>query len=189
MQVLGFGSLWLQVLIVSVATFVLSALFWVVAPWHKTEFKRLPDEDAIRKLLNAQGVGEGQWRIPYCATKDEATSPAHLAKIASGPVGIFQIEKPGGSTMGPRLIKSFVLYFFIALFTATMLRHSVVSGAAWRPVFHLAFGISFASHAIGHVQDAIWFSKSWRRVLFQALDSFVYALATAAIFAAMWPGR
>ena len=184
---LGFGSLWLQVLLAAVATFVASALFWTLAPWHRTEFKQLPNEDAVRKALHDQGVTEGQFRIPYSENREDWKSPEFLRRFENGPVGVFQFETPGPMSMGPRLLKTFALYFFVAFFTAYCLRQAFPTGAAYMKVFQLAGGISLASHAFGHFQDHIWFSKSCRRVTLQFIDSVVYALLTAGIFASMWP--
>ena len=73
----------------------LSSVFWTVMPWHKSEFKQLPDEEAVRQVLLAGGVTSGQWRIPFCRSMEEAKSPAFGQKLLSGPVGIFQLQEPG----------------------------------------------------------------------------------------------
>lgn len=184
---LGFGSLWLQVLLVGFATFIASAIFWTVAPWHKSEYRALPDEDAVRRALHDQGVTQGQWRIPFSANPDDWKAPEFLQRFETGPVGIIQLETPARMSLGPRLLKTFVFYLFVAFFTAYVLRQAVESGDTYMRVFQLAGSVSFGAHALGSVQDAIWFGKSWRRVLLQALDSVVYALLTAGIFASMWP--
>lgn len=187
MEHLGFGSLWLQVILVTIATFVASAIFWTVMPWHDTEMKPLPNEDAVRQVLHEQGVTQGQWRIPGFRSHAEGQSPEARQRYMTGPVGIIQLEKPGGIAMGPRLLKTFAYFFVIAFLTAYVLRHAFLPGAECTMVARVACCTAFMAHALGHVQDAIWFGKSWKRVLFQALDSVVYAVITAAIFATMWP--
>jgi hypothetical protein len=187
MQYLGFGSLWLQVLIVAVVTFMVSGVFWTTMPWHRSEFKALPNEDAVRKVLHAQGVTEGQWRIPYSENPADWKTEEFAKRYETGPVGIIQLETPSGVAMGSRLVKTFGLYFLVAFFTAYVLRQAFPVGAPYMKVFQLAGCVSFASHVFGQVQDTIWFSKSWRRVLLQAADSVVYALLTAGVFASMWP--
>lgn len=187
MHHLEFGSLWLQVLIVAVVTFGVSGVFWTQMPWHRSEFKTLPNEDAVRQILHAQGVTEGQWRIPYSANPADWKTEEFAKRYETGPVGIIQLETPRGMAMGARLLKTFALYLLVAFFTAYVLRQAFPAGTAYMKVFQLAGCVSFAAHAFGHVQDGIWFSKSWRRVLLQAADSVVYALLTAGIFASMWP--
>jgi hypothetical protein len=184
---LGFGSLWLQVIVATVATFVASSICWMFMPWHRTEFKALPNEDAVRKVLHEQGVTEGQWRIPFSPRREEWKTPEFQERFKTGPVGIFQLERPRGMAMGPRLLKSFLYFFVICFFTAYVLRHAVLSGQEFWLVFQVGGAVSFGAHALGHVQDAIWFGKSWRRVGFQALDAVIYSLITGFVFAQMWP--
>jgi len=187
MDDIGLTEIWLPILLASVATFIASAIFWTAMPWHKKEFRTLPNEAALREALLAQGVSEGQWRIPFSDNPDEWRSPEFLERMATGPVGILQFEKPAGMQMAPRLIKTFLLYLGVAFFTGYVLSEAVQSGDEWMRVFQLGGAISFGAHAIGHVQDTIWFGKSWKRVLLQALDSLVYSLITGAIFAQFWP--
>ncbi len=184
---LGFGALWLQVLLVTVATFAASAIFWTVMPWHKGEFKALPDEDAVRKALHAQGVTEGQWRIPFSENEADCRQPEFMERFVKGPVGIIQLEKPGPFSLGPRLLKTFALYLVAAFLTAYLLRHCFAPGTEYLIVFRVAGAFAFGLHAFGQAQDAIWFSKSWKRVGLQAMDSVIYAMLTAGIFASMWP--
>ena len=184
---LGFGSLWLQVVIVAVVTFIASAIFWTIAPWHRTEFKALPNEEAVRKALHDQGVTEGQWRIPFSENCEDFKKPEFLKLFETGPVGLIQLETPRAMAMGGRLVKTFVFYFFVAFFTAYCLRQAFPTGTEYMKVFQLAGGISLAAHGFGHIQDNIWFAKSCRRVTLQVMDSVVYALLTAGIFASMWP--
>ena len=187
MEELGFGSLWLQVILVTVATFFASALLWTTMPWHEKEFGVLPDEDAVRRVLAEQGVTQGQWRIPYSQDPKEWKGPEFQKRFESGPVGILQFEKPGPMGFGARLGKTFLLYLFIAFFTAYVLRQAIEAGDTYMRVFQLAGSVSLGAHAFGHVQDAIWFGKSWKRVLLQLVDSMIYAIITAGIFASMWP--
>ena len=89
---LVFGSLWMQVLIAAVVTFVASALLWTVIPLHRSEFKPLPNEDAVRKVLHAQGVTQGQWRIPFSDNRADWNTPEFMKRFETGPVGIIQLE-------------------------------------------------------------------------------------------------
>lgn len=184
---LGFGSLWLPVVIVAVSTFIVSAIIWMAMPWHKMELKPLPDEEAVRRALHDQGVTEGQWRIPFSPNPDDWKSPEFQERFKTGPVGSIQLEKPGPMAMGPRMLKSFVLFFCIAFFTAYVLRHAFLPGEEYMKVFQMAASVSFACHFFGNVQDAIWFGKSWRRVATHAVDAVLYSLVTGGVFASMWP--
>lgn len=189
MEELGFGSLWLQVILVAVATFILSAIIWTVMPWHKGDFKNLPDEEAIRQALLSQGVGleAGQWRIPGPTSMAECRTPEFQERYVRGPVGIFQLEKAGPMVMGKRLAMSFGYQLVVAFFVAYVLRQAIETGDTYMRVFQMAGAVAFGAHFFGHVPDAIWFSKSWRRVGLHAFDALLESLIAAGIFASMWP--
>jgi hypothetical protein len=50
------GALWLPILLSSIVVWVASALFWMVMPHHKSDFGKLPDEDAARQALTPQDL-------------------------------------------------------------------------------------------------------------------------------------
>ena len=52
------ASLWLAILLASVAVFFLSFLLRMVSTHHLSDFDKLPDEDAVRDALRSAGVGE-----------------------------------------------------------------------------------------------------------------------------------
>ena len=49
MDDIGLTSIWLPILLVAVATFIASAIFWTAMPWHEKEFRTLPNEAALRE--------------------------------------------------------------------------------------------------------------------------------------------
>ena len=67
------GALWLPILLSAVAVWVASAVIWMVMPHHKSDFRKLPDEDAALRALTPQRLVPGQYSIPYgTATVPEA---------------------------------------------------------------------------------------------------------------------
>ena len=55
------GALWLPILLSAVAVWVASAIIWMVMPYHKSDFRKLPDEDAALRALTPQGLVPGQY--------------------------------------------------------------------------------------------------------------------------------
>ena len=49
---MGIFSLWQAILASAVGVWLLSALVWMVFPWHKSDFSRTGDEEAVRAALN-----------------------------------------------------------------------------------------------------------------------------------------
>jgi hypothetical protein len=75
------GVVWLPILVSSIAVWVASVFFWTVMPHHKSDFSKLPDEDAARRALTLQGLVPGQYMIPYAATHKDLQDPDTLRKF------------------------------------------------------------------------------------------------------------
>ncbi len=73
------SSLWLAILLSAVVVWVASAIVWMVLPHHKTDFKRLPDEEAARGAL--LGLTLGQYNIPHVSSMDEMKQPDGCKKF------------------------------------------------------------------------------------------------------------
>ena len=54
-------------------------------------------------------------------------------------------------------------------------------------MFHDTAVVTFLSYAMGAVPLSIWYHRKWSTTLRNAVDALVYALASGAIFAALWP--
>ena len=48
------GALWLPILLSAIAVWVASAIIWMAMPHHKSDFRKLPDEDAALRALTSQ---------------------------------------------------------------------------------------------------------------------------------------
>ena len=60
----GIMSLWLPILLSAVAVFVISSIIHMVSPWHKDDYKRLPDEDAFRAGVGPLAIPPGDYMVP-----------------------------------------------------------------------------------------------------------------------------
>ena len=94
------GALWLPILLSAIAVWVVSAIIWMVMPHHKSDFRKLPDEDAALQALTPQSLVPGQYSIPYAASPKDFQDPETAGKFEKGPVGFFTVLPPGLPTMG-----------------------------------------------------------------------------------------
>ena len=53
------ANLWLPVLLSAVIVFFASSIIHMVLPYHRSDYKKLPDEDNVRAALRAAGLGRG----------------------------------------------------------------------------------------------------------------------------------
>jgi hypothetical protein len=179
-------ALWLPILLSAVVVWVLSAIIWMFL-WHKKDFKRLPDEDAVRVALGSQNAPPGQYWLPWAdqqSMKDEAVQQ----KYREGPVGILTVMQPGMPSMGKNMGLAFVYYLVAGIFVAYIASRYLDPGAAYLAAFRLTSVVAFLAYGFGIMQDAIWFGRPWGFSLKIWLDALIYGLLTGGVFGWLWPG-
>lgn len=184
------GTLWTPILLSAVLVFVASFLAWVVSPHHKSDWKKLPDEEAVRAAMNkmsGQKLEPGQYVIPYAADQSAMQDEGYLKKCSEGPVGILTLREPGPPTMGKQIAMSFVYYVVISISVAYVTGRTLSEGAPYLSVFRLAGTVAWMAYAGAFFQAAIWFGRPWGPTLKEVLDGLVYALLTAGAFGWLWP--
>ncbi len=66
----GILQLWLPILLSAVIVFVASSLIHMVLPFHKNDYRKLPDEDKVMDTLRSAGVTPGPtYHFPTPPTK------------------------------------------------------------------------------------------------------------------------
>jgi hypothetical protein len=180
------ADLVLPVVLSAIATWLLSAVSWMVLPFHRKDYARLPDEDAAMDAVRQQGLAPGQYAMPFC-DHGNMKDPAVQAKMARGPNGIVTILPPGP----PRMGKALTLWFGFALLAGAVVsgvaRHGLIAGAPGGEVFCVTFTAFLGIHVVSQLPPSIWMGRPWRATLTQMLDGLLYSLAGAGLFAWLWP--
>jgi hypothetical protein len=185
---LPFGSLWLPVLLSTLATFLLSSICWMVLPHHRKDYKKLPDEEGVSAALRKQLPEPGQYLLPHCSHgSPEWKDPAFLEKLKQGPVGVLMLRPPGPPAMGKSLAQWFVYAFFTSFLVGYIARHALHAGDPCLDVFRLTGTIFMGIFVLAHVPESIWMGRPWRATITQMIDGLLYSLAGAALFAWLWP--
>ncbi len=179
------SSLWLPILIASVIVFVASFLAWMVLPHHRSDWSKLPNEDAFRAV--AKGTPPGEYHFPHAASSEEWKSPEWTAKATEGPNGFLIVVPSGPPKMGKNLAQWFVYCLGVSFFVAYVTAHAVPKGAEYLKVFQIAGTVAFLAYSAAHVTGAIWMGHRWRRALKDVIDGLVYGLLTAGVFGWLWP--
>ena len=87
------GALWLPVLLSAVLVFVTSFLVHMVLRYHNSDYKPLPNEEAVRAAIRSGNPAPAQYIIPYCADPKEMQSPEKQKKF---------IEEHGSSLLSEK---------------------------------------------------------------------------------------
>src|SRR5437016_14243650 len=92
-------ALWLPILLSAVIVFVASSIMHMMLPYHRGDYRPLPDEDKVLTALRAAGLTRGLYIFPFCDHKS-MKSPAVVEKYKQGPVGTVTIVASGPPVMG-----------------------------------------------------------------------------------------
>lgn len=181
------SALWLPILLSSVIVFVASSILHMVLPIHKSDYRKLPDEDIVLEALRSVGVTPGRpYHFPY-TTHKEMKSPEAIAKFKRGPVGLLTIIRSGPPAMGKYLGQWFLYCVLISFFVAYLTGRTRGPGAEYLEVFRVAGTSAFLGYAAAQIQDAIWKGQTWGVTVKAVLDGLIYALLTAGTFGWLWP--
>lgn len=172
---------WMAIVVSAVLVFIASFITHMVLPHHKSEFKKLVDEDGV--MATVEGVSPGNYMFPCPAEMKDMNSPEFKAKVEKGPNGLLIIW-PGGTNMGQNLGQTFLFYLVVGVFVAYVGTHAIAPTADYMARFRLCGTVAFMAHGLGWISFFIWFKygKFWPNFF----DSLVYALVTAGTFAWLW---
>lgn len=181
------AALWLPILLSAVFVFVASSVIHMLLPIHKSDYRKLPDEDAVRAALRGSPTPPGQYMIPCAASMKDLASPQMVAKFREGPVGVLVLRPAGAPTMGKALGQWFVLCIVIGVFTAYLTGLALAPGAPGMQVFRIGATVAVLGYGFSSVSDSIWKGVAWSTTLKFLFDGVVYALVSGATFAWLWP--
>jgi len=179
-------ALWLPVVLSAVIVFIASSIMHMLLPYHRSDYRQLPDEDKLLAALRAAGLKQGLYHFPFCTHKD-MKSPAAMEKFKQGPVGMLTVF-PSGPPAMPKFLGMWLAYcLIIGFFVAYLTGRTVAPGAGHMAVFRVAGTAAFLAYGLGNLSDGIWKGQPWSVTLKEAIDGLVYALLTAGTFGWLWP--
>src|ERR1700682_4942374 len=113
-------ALWLPILLSAVIVFVASSIIHMVLPIHKSDYRKVPNEDNVLDALRAAGVTPGRtYHFPF-TTHKEMKSPQTVEKFKRGPVGLLTIMPSGAPNLGKFLGQWFLYCVVVSIFTACL---------------------------------------------------------------------
>jgi len=179
-------SLWLPILLAAVVVFAASSIMHMLLPYHKGDYKKLPEEEKALAVLRSGGLAPGQYIFPY-STEKERNSPEAKEKFKQGPVGMMFVRASGEIQMGKFLGMWFGFLLIVGIFVAYLTGHTVEPGANYLQVFRVAGTAAFLAYGLGNLSNGIWKGQPWSVTIKEVLDGLVYGLLTAGVFGWLWP--
>ena len=128
--------LWLPIVLSAAGVWIASFLTWTVLPTHKGDFIGLPDETKFIDTVRGMGVNPGNYGFPHFACHKDANTPEAKAMWKDGPVGFITVMS-NPTSMGPRMLASFMLNLIVAFLIAYVAAESLPKGATFAKVFQV----------------------------------------------------
>ena len=178
-------ELWLPILVAAVAVFVVSSVVHMALPIHKGDMQKLPGEDQLLAAMRAQKLAPGSYMFPCASSMKDMESPEMKAKFAQGPIGNMNVI--ASMSIGRSLGQWFVLSLVISACAAYLAGMVLGPGADAKTIFRLTSTAALLGYGLSHVQDSIWKGVGWGISVKFVFDGVLYALATGAVFAWLWP--
>jgi hypothetical protein len=180
------ATLWLPVLLSSIAVFFASSVIHMVLPWHKGDFSPVPDEGKLRDAMRAFALAPGDYCLPRPASMEDMKSPQFQQKMQQGPVVIMTVRPNGTPGMGRSLGQWFVFSLVVSLVAGYVAQVALPHDAPYLRVFQVTGTVAFAGYGLALWPLAIWFGRSWGTTLRSNVDALVYACLTAGFFGWLW---
>lgn len=180
-------ELWLPILLSAVAVFIASSIINMLLPYHRSDYRKLPDEEQVMADLRRADLTPGDYVFPHAESPGEMGSEAYIQRRTAGPVGLLTIMKSGPVSMGPQLGAWFLFTLVVSYVAAYLASRTLAPDADYLAVFRIIGTVAFAGYVLALWQYAIWFGRSWVATMKFSFDGLIYALLTAGVFGWLWP--
>lgn len=173
-------SLWLPIIASAVVVFIAGAVIWMAMPWHKTDWRKTADEEAVRAAL--KGCEPGTYTVPNCTDSKQYAEPEMQQKLKEGPQAFITVVPSGIPAMGPKLAMMFAYNVLVAVVCAYLLSRTVGAGADYLTVFRITGTVAFVCYGVAYIQESIWFGRPWSMTVKTFWDALIYAVLTGGVF-------
>ena len=180
-------ALWIPILVSAVIVFVASSVIHMALPYHKSDYRKLPNEDKAMDALRSESLAPGTYHFPHCGDHKQMNAPEFVDKLKRGPVGLLTIMPTGPINMGKHLGSWFIFCVVISAMTAYLTGRTVAMGAPYLVVFRVAGTAAFLGYGAAHLSDSIWKGQLWSTTFKHVFDGLIYACLTAGTFGWLWP--
>ena len=173
-------DLWLPILVSAAVVWIASALVWTVLPWHKSDFSRTTDEEAVRAAL--KGLQPGSYNIPHCRDQKESQTPEMRQKFADGPLAFLTVLPNGMPPMGRNMALMFGYFVFVGILCAYFVSRTTGPDSNYLEVFRIAGTVAWIANVVAHIPESVWFGRPLSSTAKSLFDALIYGLLTGGVF-------
>lgn len=179
--------LWLPILLSAVGVFLASSVIHMASPWHKSDYPKMANEQAVMDAMRPLAIPPGDYFFPRPGSMAEMKAPEFIERTNRGPVILMTVMPNGVMPMGAIFVKWFVYLIVVSTLVAIVASTSLHAGAPAAFVFHQTALVAFAAYALALWQLSIWYRRSLSITIKSTADAVIYAAVTGAAFAWCWP--
>ncbi|HEY6967973.1 MAG TPA: hypothetical protein VJA94_02120 [Candidatus Angelobacter sp.] len=179
-------ALWLPILVSAVIVFVASSIIHMFLPWHKGDYRKVPNEDKLMDALRPMAIPPGDYMVPRANSMEEMRSPEFKEKFKKGPVLMLTVL-PGTMAMGKNMAQWFLYTVVVGIFSAYVASRALPPHPDYLEVFRFAGVAAFLTYAGALWQFSIWYRRAWSTTIKSTIDGLIYAGLTAGTFGWLWP--
>lgn len=181
-------ALWLPMLLAAVLVFVASSIIHMAPLWHRSDYPRLANEEAVMSALRPLNLPDGDYFFPRPKPGESMNSPEFQARMKEGPMAMMTVFPKGmGIGMGRQLSLWFVFCLVVSLLAGYVASAALPPGTPYLRVFQLAGVTAFIGYSVALWELSIWYRRAWSMTLKGTLDGLIYGLLTGGVFGWLWP--
>jgi hypothetical protein len=180
-------SLWLPILLSAVIVFFVSAFIHMLLPYHRKDYRKVPDEGPVMEALRKFKIPPGDYVMPCPDNSKSLKSPEFIDKMTKGPVAFMTVLPSGPPAMGMQLAWWFMYSVVVSIFAGYIAGRALPSGAHYLAVFRFAGCTAFVGYSLALWQSTIWYKRAVGTTLKSTFDGLIYGLLTAGTFGWLWP--
>jgi hypothetical protein len=181
------ASLWVPILLSSVLVFVASSIIHMASPWHKSDYPKLANQDALMDAMRPLAVPPGDYFIPRADDMKHLGTPEFAEKLRQGPVMVLTVMPNGPMSMGRNLGLWFAYIGVMSVFGGYVASAALPAATPYLKVFQIVGTAAFLGYSAALWQMSIWYRRSWSITIKSTVDGLIYALLTAGAFGWLWP--
>jgi hypothetical protein len=181
------SALWLPILVAAVLVFLASFVAHMVLPYHRTDYRKVPSEDALMDAMRPFNLAPGDYHMPSPSSPAAMKNPEFVAKMKKGPVLLMTVFPTGEVGMGGKLVAWFAFCLVVGLFAAYLTSRALPAGSPYMAVFRFASTVAFIGYGLAQWENTIWFNRAWTTTAKNTVDALVYGLLTGGAFGWLWP--
>ena len=176
-------SLWLPILLTTVALFFTGFLCWTVFPNHKPDWKKLPNEAAFLDKIAEMDIPPGNYAYPHAMDSKSTETEDYKRAVERKTFGTIQAWG-GAPQMGPKLACQVVYLLVTSICLAYLGKLGLNAGSDFMTVFRFMTTAAFLAFTVAVVPSTIWFNN---RLTGYLIDGVIQSIIVGAIFGALWP--